>query len=37
MVNRSQLARAGDAIYTVSEPLRGLVQVWTLFRLINTN
>ena len=37
MVNRSQLARAGDAISTVSQPLGGLVQIWTLFRLINTN
>ena len=35
MVNRSQLARAGDAINTVSQPLGGLVQVWTLFRLLN--
>ena len=37
MVNRSQFARAGDAINTVSQPLSGLVQIWTLFRLINTN
>ena len=37
LVNRSQLARAGDAINTVSQPLNGLVQFWTLFRLINTN
>ena len=37
MINRSQLARTGDAINTVSQPLGGLVQIWTLFRLINTN
>ena len=37
LVNRSQLARAGDAINTVSQPIGGLVQIWTLFRLINTN
>ena len=37
MVNRSQLARAGDAINTVSQPLGGLLQIWTLFRLINSN
>ena len=36
LVNRSQLARAGDAINTVSQPIGGLVQIWTLFRLINT-
>ena len=35
MVNRSQIARAGDAISTVSRPLSGIVQLWTLFRLIN--
>ena len=37
MINRSKLARAGDAINTVSQPIGGLVQIWTLFRLINTN
>ena len=37
LVNRSQLARAGDAITTVSKPIGGLVQIWTLLRLINTN
>ena len=37
LVNRSELARAGDAINTVSQPIGGLVQIWTLFRLINTN
>ena len=37
MVNRSQLALAGDAINTVSKPLGGLVQIWTLFRLISTD
>ena len=37
IVNRSQLALAGDAVNTVSQPLGGLVQIWTLFRLINTN
>jgi hypothetical protein len=31
------LARASDAINAVSQPLGGLVQIWTLFRLINTN
>ena len=37
MVNRNQLAQAGDVINTASQPLGGLLQVWTLFRLINTN
>ena len=37
MVNRSQFARAGDTVNTLSQPLGGLVQIWTLFRLINTN
>ena len=37
LVKRNQLARAGDVINTVSQPLGGLVQIWTLFRLINTN
>ena len=36
-VNRSILARAGDTIETLSQPLGGIVQVWTLFRLINSN
>ena len=36
-VNRSTLARASDAINAVSQPLGGLVQIWTLFRLINTD
>ena len=35
-VNRSALAKASDAIGAVSTPLSGLVQIWTLFRLINT-
>ena len=34
-VNRTNLARASDAINSVSQPLGGLVQIWTLFRLIN--
>ena len=37
LVNRSQLARAGDVINTVTQPLGGLVQIWTLFRLVNTD
>ena len=36
-VNRSTLARTTDAISAVTQPLGGLVQIWTLFRLINTN
>ena len=36
-VNRSTLGRASDAINSVSQPLGGLVQIWTLFRLINSN
>ena len=36
-INPSKLARAGDAIKTVSQPLGGLVQIWTLLRLVNTN
>ncbi len=35
-VNRSSLAKASDAIGAVSTPISGLVQIWTLFRLINT-
>lgn len=35
-VNRSALASASDAIGAVSTPLSGLVQIWTLLRLINT-
>jgi polysaccharide export outer membrane protein len=35
-VNRSALATASDAIGAVSTPISGLVQIWTLFRLINT-
>ena len=35
MVNPSTLARASDAINTVSQPFGGLLQVWTLFRLFN--
>jgi len=35
-VNRSALAKASDAIGAVSTPISGLVQIWTLFRLINT-
>ena len=34
MVNPSQLARAGDAISTVAQPLGGLLQFWTFYRLI---
>ena len=37
LVNRNPWARAGDAVNTVSQPLGGLVQIWTLYRLINTN
>ena len=37
ILNRSQLAKAGDAINTLGQPLGDLVQIWTLFRLINTN
>ena len=37
LVNPSQLARAGDVISTASNPISGLVRIWTLFRLINTN
>ena len=37
IVDRTKLAKAGDAITSVSQPLGGLVQIWTLFRLINTN
>ena len=37
MVNPSQLARAGDAISTVAQPLGGLLQFWTFYRLINTD
>ena len=37
IVNRSTLARASDTINAVSQPLGGLVQIWTLFRLINSN
>ena len=36
-VNRSTMARTTDAISAVTQPLGGLVQIWTLFRLINTN
>ena len=36
-VNRSPLARVSDTINAVSQPLTGLVQFWTLFRLINTD
>ena len=35
LVNRTPLAWAGDTINTVSQPLSGLVRVWTLFRLIS--
>ena len=37
ILNRSQLAKAGDAINTLGQPLGDLVQICTLFRLINTN
>jgi polysaccharide export outer membrane protein len=36
LVNRSSLAKASDAIGAVSTPISGLVQIWSLFRLINT-
>ena len=34
-VNRSGLAKASDAIGSVSQPLSGLVTIWTLLRLVN--
>ncbi|EHA62419.1 polysaccharide export protein [Synechococcus sp. WH 8016] len=34
-VNRSGLAKASDAIGAVSQPLSGLVTIWTLLRLVN--
>lgn len=34
-VNRSSVAKVSDAIGGVSEPLSGLVTIWTLFRLVN--
>ncbi len=34
-VNRSGLAKASDAIGAVSEPVSGLVTIWTLLRLVN--
>ena len=34
-VHRSGLAKASDAIGAVSEPLSGLVTIWTLLRLVN--
>ncbi|ABI45861.1 gumB protein [Synechococcus sp. CC9311] len=36
-VGRSLLAKGSDAIGAVSEPVSGLVTVYSLFRLINTN
>jgi polysaccharide export outer membrane protein len=35
-VNRSGLARVSDAIDAVSQPMSGLVTIWSLFRLVNT-
>ena len=35
IVHRSSLAVASDAIGAISTPLSGLVNIWTLFRLIN--
>ena len=34
-VNRSGLAKASDAINAVSQPVSGLVTIWTLLRLVN--
>ena len=34
-VNRSGLAKTSDAIGAVSEPLSGLITIWTLLRLVN--
>ena len=34
-VNRSGLAQASDAINAVSQPVSGLVTIWTLLRLVN--
>ena len=34
-VKRNLLARGGDAINTVSQPLTGLVTLWSLVRLVN--
>ena len=34
-VNRSGLAQASDAINAVSDPVSGLVTIWSLFRLVN--
>lgn len=36
IVHRSSLAVASDAIGAISTPISGLVNIWTLFRLINT-
>ena len=33
-VNRSGLAKASDSIGAVSQPLSGLVTIWTLLRLV---
>ncbi|WP_240307714.1 SLBB domain-containing protein [Synechococcus sp. RS9917] len=35
-VKRSALARTSDAINAISQPVSGLVTIWSLFRLINT-
>ena len=35
-VGRSLLAKGSDALGAVSEPVSGLVTIWSLFRLINT-
>ena len=37
LVSRNTLTRAGDALNTASQSISGLVQIWSLFRLINTN
>ncbi len=33
-VNRSSLAKTSDAINAVSQPISGLVTIWTIFRLV---
>ena len=36
-VGRSMLAKGSDSLGAVSEPVSGLVTIWSLFRLTNTN
>ena len=36
-VGRSMLAKGSDSLGSVTEPVSGLVTIWSLFRLINTN